>query len=108
MPPIFYKDSASRKQRQVYSIYVEAPPIFYKDSANREQRDQTCLKSSVKSKRLGRTAQNILDPIISDGSIFQDKITEKVGVSKRAIEMQIANLKAKGLLISWWLLAHCN
>ena len=108
MPPIFYKDSASRKQRQVYLIYVEAQPIFYKDSANREQRDQTCLKSSVKSKRLGRTAQNILDSIISDGSIFQDKITAKVDVSKRAIEMQIANLKAKGLLISWWLLAHCN
>ena len=45
MQPIFYKDSASRKQRQVYSIYVEAPPIFYKDSANREQRDQTCLNN---------------------------------------------------------------
>ena len=80
-------------------IYVEAQPIFYKDSANREQRDQTCLKSSVKSKRLGRTAQNILDSIISDGSISQDKMAERIGVSKRAIEMQIANLKANGLLV---------
>ena len=45
MPPIFYKDSASRKQRQVYLIYIEAQPIFYKDSANREQRDQTSLNN---------------------------------------------------------------
>ena len=56
-------------------------------------------KSSVKRKRLGRTAQSILDLVISDGSISQDKMAEKIGVSKRAIEMQIANLKAKGLLI---------
>lgn len=26
-------------------------------------------------------------------------LAEKIGVSKRAIEMQIANLKAKGLLV---------
>ena len=56
-------------------------------------------KPSVKQKRLGRTAQSILDLVISDGSISQDKMAEKIGVSKRAIEMQIANLKAKGLLV---------
>ncbi len=56
-------------------------------------------KSSVKKKRLGRTAQSILDLVISDGSISQDKMAETIGVSKRAIEMQIANLKAKGLLV---------
>ena len=56
-------------------------------------------KTSVKQKRLGRTAQSILDLVISDGSISQDKMAEKIGVSKRAIEMQIANLKAKGLLV---------
>ena len=33
------------------------------------------------------------------GSISQDKMAEKIRVSKRAIEMQIANLKAKGLLV---------
>ena len=55
--------------------------------------------SSVKQKRLGRTAQSILDLVISDGSISQDKMAEKIGVSKRAIEMQVANLKAKGLLV---------
>ncbi|MDB8961795.1 putative DNA binding domain-containing protein [Parabacteroides merdae] len=55
--------------------------------------------SSVKQKRLGRTAQSILDLVISDGSISQDKMAKKIGVSKRAIEMQIANLKAKGLLV---------
>ena len=56
-------------------------------------------KSSVKQKKLGRTAQSILDLVISDGSISQDKMAEEIGVSKRAIEMQIVNLKAKGLLI---------
>ena len=56
-------------------------------------------KPSVKQKRLGRTAQSILDLVISDGSISQDKMAEKIGVSKRAIELQIANLKAKGLLV---------
>ena len=45
----------------------------------------------MKINRLGRTAQNILDLIISDGSISQEKMAEKIGVSKRAIEMQIAN-----------------
>ena len=55
--------------------------------------------SSVKQKRLGRTAQSILDLVISDGSISLDKMAGKIGVSKRAIEMQIANLKAKGLLV---------
>ena len=55
--------------------------------------------SSVRPKRLGRTAQNILDLIIADGSISQDKMAERIGVSKRAIEMQIANLKANGLLV---------
>ena len=52
-------------------------------------------ESSVKQKRLGRTAQSILDLVISDGSISQDKMAEKIGVSKRAIEMQIANLKGQ-------------
>lgn len=55
--------------------------------------------SSVKQKRLGRTAQSILDLVISDGSVSQNKMAEKIGVSKRAIEMQVANLKAKGLLV---------
>ena len=56
-------------------------------------------KSSVKQKRLGRTAQSILDLVISDDSISKDKMAEKIGDSKRAIEMQVANLKAKGLLV---------
>ena len=69
--------------------------------------------SSVKQERLGRTAQSILDLVISDGSISQDKMAGKIGVSKRAIEMQIANLKSQRIACqrgsrSWWLLAYCN
>lgn len=70
-------------------------------------------ESSVKQKRLRRTAQSILDLVISDGSISQDKMAEKIGVSKRAIEMQIANLKGQRIACqrgsrSRWLLAYCN
>lgn len=73
-----------------------------KNSVNEESSVKTfgdLQKSSVKQKRLGRTAQSILDLVISDGSISQDKMAEKIEVSKRVIEMQIANLKAKGLLV---------
>ena len=56
-------------------------------------------KSSMKQKRLGWTAQSILDLVISDGSTSQDKMAKKIGVSKQAIEMQFANLKAKGMLV---------
>jgi len=72
-----------------YSIDEESSMKIFGDLQN----------SSVKQKRLGRTAQSILDLVISDGSISQDKMAGKIGVSKRAIEMQIANLKAKGLLV---------
>ena len=37
--------------------------------------------------------------LISDGSTSQDKMAKKIGISKRAIEMQIANPKAKGILV---------
>lgn len=56
-------------------------------------------KSSVKIKRLGRTAQSIIDMVIADGTISEDKMAEKIGVSKRAIEMQVANLRAKNILV---------
>ena len=39
--------------------------------------------SSVKQKRLGRTAQSILDLVISDGSISQDKMAEKMCIRDR-------------------------
>ena len=56
-------------------------------------------KTLVKPRRLGRTAQSIIDLVIADGTISQESMAEKIGVSKRAIEMQIANLKAKHLLV---------
>ena len=52
-------------------------------------------KSSVKTVRLGHTAQTILDLVIADSAISQERMAEKIGISKRAIEKQIANLKAK-------------
>lgn len=54
---------------------------------------------SVKNTRLGHTAQTIIDLVIADGTISQERMAEKIGISKRAIEKQIANLKAKHILI---------
>ena len=63
--------------------------------------------SSVKQKRLGRTAQSILDLVISDGSISQDKMAEKIGVSKdrKSKSQRVACQRGSR---SWWLLAYCN
>ena len=66
---------------------------------DREKTSVTKGNSSVKSKRLGRTAQSIIDLVIADALITEEKMAERIGVSKRAIEMQIANLRAKGILI---------
>ena len=56
-------------------------------------------KGSVKIARLGHTAQTIIDLVIADGTISQERMAEKIGISKRAIEKQIANLKAKHIFI---------
>ncbi len=55
--------------------------------------------TSVRPRKLGKTAQTIIDLVIADALITEEKMAEKIGVSKRAIEMQIAKLKAQGILI---------
>ncbi len=53
----------------------------------------TCQKS------VGRTAQKIIDLVISDPSITADSLASRIGVSKRAIEKNIKNLREKGILV---------
>ena len=56
-------------------------------------------KTTVKPKRIGKTAQSIIDMVIADATISEEKMAEKLKVTKRAIEMQINNLRNKNILV---------
>ena len=49
-------------------------------------------------KKVSKTAQKIIDLVISDPSITADNMANKVGVTKRAIEKNIKNLRDMGIL----------
>lgn len=50
-------------------------------------------------KKVNRTAQKIIDLIISDSSITAENMAYKIGISKRAIEKNIKNLRDMGILV---------
>lgn len=52
----------------------------------------------VKPKNIGKTAQKIIDFVISDPSISAEAMSNKIGVSSRAVEKQIAKLRSMGIL----------
>ena len=49
-------------------------------------------------KTVSKTAQKIIDLVISDPSITADNMANKIGVTKRAIEKNIKNLRTMGIL----------
>ena len=51
-----------------------------------------------KQKTVSKTAQKIIDLVISDPSITADNMANKIGVTKRAIEKNIKNLRTMGIL----------
>ena len=51
-----------------------------------------------KPKNIGRTAQKIIDFVISDPSITAETMAYKIGISSRAVEKQIAKLRSMGIL----------
>lgn len=51
-----------------------------------------------KPKNIGKTAQKIIDFVISDPSISADAMAYKIGISSRAVEKQIAKLRSMGIL----------
>ena len=55
--------------------------------------------TSETPKKVSKTAQKILDLVISDPSITADNMANKVGVTKRAIEKNIKNLRGMGILV---------
>ena len=51
-----------------------------------------------KPKNIGKTAQKIIDFVISDPSISAEAMAYKIGISSRAVEKQIAKLRSMGIL----------
>ena len=51
-----------------------------------------------KPKNIGRTAQKIIDLVISDLSMSAKAMAYKIGISSRAVEKQIAKLRSMGIL----------
>ena len=51
-----------------------------------------------KPKNIGKTAQKIIDFVISDPSISADAMAKRIGISSRAVEKQIAKLRAMGIM----------
>lgn len=50
-------------------------------------------------KKVSKTAQKIIDLVISDPSITADNMANKIGVTKRAIEKNIKSLRGMGILV---------
>lgn len=55
-------------------------------------------ETADKPKNIGRTAQNIIDLVISDPSMSAEAMAYKIGISSRAVEKQIAKLRSMGIL----------
>ena len=55
-------------------------------------------EASDKPKNISRTAQKIIDFVISDPSISAETMAYKIGISSRAVEKQIAKLRSMGIL----------
>ena len=57
------------------------------------------VKGEDASKRVSRTGQKIIDLVISDPSITAEAMSAKIGVSKRAVEKNIKELRERGILV---------
>lgn len=55
--------------------------------------------TSEAQKKVSKTAQKIIDLVISDPSITADNMANKIGVTKRAIEKNIKSLRDMGILV---------
>lgn len=55
-------------------------------------------EAADKPKNIGRTAQKIIDLVISGPSMSAEAMAYKIGISSRAVEKQIAKLRSMGIL----------
>jgi ATP-dependent DNA helicase RecG len=73
----------------------ETEECWEKTEKNREKNGK---KLGETEKKLGRNAQRIIGLIINNSEITINELSEELNISTTAIEMNIAKLKAKGLL----------
>lgn len=55
-------------------------------------------KAMEESRNIGKTAQKIIDLVISDPSLSAETMAYKIGINSRAVEKQIAKLRSIGIL----------
>lgn len=55
-------------------------------------------ESTDAPKNIGKTAQKIIDFVISDPPMSAETMAYKIGISSRAVEKQIAKLRSMGIL----------
>ncbi len=55
-------------------------------------------EAADRPKNIGKTAQKIIDFVISDPSMSAEAMAYKIGISSRAVEKQIAKLRSMGIL----------
>ena len=65
---------------------------------NSESSETRFGKVAKEDKSVGKTAQKIIDLVISDPSISAEAMAYRIGVSSRAVEKQIAKLRSMGIL----------
>ena len=65
---------------------------------NSESSETRFGKVANENKSVGKTAQKIIDLVISDPSISAEAMAYRIGVSSRAVEKQIAKLRSMGIL----------
>ncbi len=75
---------------------VNSTPEQY--PVNEKSSDKKFGDTVDKPKNTGKTAQKIIDFVISDPSISAEAMAYKIGISSRAVEKQIAKLRSMGIL----------
>ena len=87
--PVNEKSSAER-----FGVNAEKFGVNEKSSEKRFG-----VKGEDASKRVSGTGQKIIDLVISDPSITAEAMSVKIGVSKRAVEKNIKELRERGILV---------
>ena len=83
---------------RVNSLLEQHPADEEKVIEKAESSERRFGEATDKPKNIGKTAQKIIDFVISDPSITAETMAYKIGISSRAVEKQIAKLRSMGIL----------
>ena len=89
------EEVANRVNSSLEKFGVNGESSVKKFGVNAEKFGDT----SETQKTVSKTAQKIIDLVISDPSITADNMANKIGVTKRAIEKNIKKLRDMGILV---------